>query len=146
MVNSLGSKTVYLSYDDNIFEARVRSNMPHDEIYTTLRTAVYNVVEPYHIIISDPQRGDKVHLAYNVLRNDRFYNITLCDVYSHGINSASVGAQKTQANLELIMQHWGLGNVASVLPKSLRLQSVVAPSLRACASSATALKAISTEL
>lgn len=70
-------------------------------------------------IISDAQRNEKMHLGYNVLRSDRLYNVTLSYVYSHGMNSASAGSQKTAHNLSLIMQHWGVIDAAHILLQDL---------------------------
>ncbi|KAH6642678.1 hypothetical protein C7974DRAFT_468987 [Boeremia exigua] len=119
MTNTTNSKTMYLVYNGVVYAATIRANMTHDEIYAALRATVYNVVEPSHIIVSDQERGEKVHLDYNILRGNRLYTITLSDEFSHGVDSNSTGSKKIAENLEITMQQWALADAAHIFPQDL---------------------------
>lgn len=93
--------------------------MSHGDIYNSLHAAVYKVVEPYHIIISDTERGNRMRLEWYALRADRYYTITTSDEYSHGASTALLSVTKAAYNIEVILQHWGLVDAAYIFPPEI---------------------------
>jgi hypothetical protein len=107
----LKQKTITMRYHGCNHKAYISSDMTQDEVYQALYDGMSNTVGAYDIVLYDPTRGpngQKAHLAYTELHQDRVYTVQTTAVRVQGAGTGSLGSQRITSNLTYIRADWGL--------------------------------------